>query len=127
MRGQRGPGVGDRLLVGVQVALLRIIEDWSFPTYVRDIKPNADFSLPGSILLRKTAREVIHEIGDYTDAYLYYLCTTYLPLALERDSTFGLRFDKLGDTLAERSEACEDATARRACISLASRVRRSHE
>jgi hypothetical protein len=71
--------------------VLAIVEEWSFPTYTRDSKPNSDFSLPGSLLLRNTASEVLREISDYTDAYLYYLAATYLPLALERDPTFGLK------------------------------------
>src|SRR5260370_22266535 len=104
-------------------SVLRIIEEWSFPTYTRDSKPNTDFSLPGSILLRRTADEVLREISRYTDAYLYYLCTTYLPLALERDATFGLRLAELADALTARGEVCEDAAARRACISLASQVK----
>ena len=106
-----------------ETPVLRITEEWSFPTYARDSKPNADFSLPRSILLRRTAAEVLHEIHHYTEAYLYYLCTTYLPLALERDSTFGLRISELRKTLTERGESCEDATARRACIKLASQVK----
>ncbi len=106
-----------------EIPVLRIIEEWSFPTYSRDSRPNTDFSLPGSILLRRTANEVLREISRYTDAYLYYLCTTYLPLALERDATFGLRLAELAHALTARGEVCEDAAARRACISLASQVK----
>ena len=29
------------------IPVLEVIEEWSFPTYTRDSKPNADFSLPG--------------------------------------------------------------------------------
>lgn len=103
--------------------VLAIIEEWSFPTYTRDSKPNADFSLPGSILLRKTAQEVLREIDHYTDAYLYYLCRTYLPLALDRDPTFGLRLAELGNALAARADICEDAIARSACISFARQIK----
>ena len=53
-----------------ETPVLEVIEEWSFPTYTRDSKPNADFSLPGSILLRKTAEEVLREIDNYTEAYL---------------------------------------------------------
>jgi hypothetical protein len=106
-----------------RIAVLHMMEEWSFPTYARDSKPNADFALPGSILLKRTADEVIHEVGHYSDAYVYYLCTTYLPLALERDSTFGLRLAELGNALTARGEVCEDAAARRACIGLASQIR----
>jgi hypothetical protein len=106
-----------------EIPVLHIMEEWSFPTYARDVKPNADFSLPGSILLKRTADEVIHEVGHYSDAYVYYLCTTYLPLALERDSTFGLRLVELGNALTARGEVCEDATARNASIGLASQIK----
>lgn len=103
--------------------VLEIIEEWSFPTYTRDSRPNADFSLPGSILLRRTAEEVLREIHNYTEAYLYYLCRTYLPLTLSRDSTFGLRLADLGNALATRAEICEDATARSACIDFARQIK----
>ncbi|MFC6931145.1 hypothetical protein ACFQHO_12940 [Actinomadura yumaensis] len=65
------------------------LEEWSFPTYSRDGRISSDFTLPGSLLLRNTAREVLREIGSYNDAYLYYLASTYIPLALRRDPTFG--------------------------------------
>jgi hypothetical protein len=105
--------------------VLEIIEEWSFPTYTRDSKPNADFSLPGSILLRKTAEEALREIHNYTEAYLYYLCRTYLPLALGRDPTFGLKLSDLGKTLAARADICEDATVRNACINFAHQIKES--
>jgi hypothetical protein len=103
--------------------VLEIIEEWSFPTYTRDSKPNADFSLPGSIFLRRTANEVLREIDRYTEAYLYYLCRTYLPLALGKDPTFGLKLTDLGNALAARAEICEDTTARNACIGLAHQIK----
>jgi hypothetical protein len=103
--------------------VLEIIEEWSFPTYTRDSKPNGDFTLPGSILLRRTAEEVLREINNYSEAYLYYLCRTYLPLALGRDPTFGLKLSDLGAALAARADICEDATARNACISFARHIK----
>jgi hypothetical protein len=105
--------------------VLEIIEEWSFPTYTRDSRPNTDFSLPGSILLRRTAEEILDEIHHYTEAYLYYLCCTYLPLALNRDPTFGLRITDLGNALAARIETCDEAIARRACIDLACQIKES--
>jgi hypothetical protein len=83
-----------------QTPVLSVIEEWSFPTYTRDSRPNPDFSLPGSILLRKTAEEALREISNYTEAYLYYLCRTYLPLALNRDPTFGLKLTEVGNALS---------------------------
>ncbi len=110
----------DRMVEDMPV--LAIIEDWSFPTYTRDSKPNADFSLPGSILLRKTANEVLREIENYTDAYLYYLSTTYLPIAMERDPTFGLRHSDLKHALLVRRDTCQDSTVRIACEKLAKQL-----
>lgn len=103
--------------------VLAIIEEWAFPTYARDSKPNVDFSLPGSILLRKTAVEILREIDTYTDAYLYYLCTTYLPLALNRDPTFGLKLQDLLQVLSARIDKCEDAAARKACLTLIQQIK----
>ena len=38
--------------------VLAVIEEWSFPTYTRNSsRPNSDFSLPGSILLRTRRRQ----------------------------------------------------------------------
>jgi hypothetical protein len=105
--------------------VLGSIEEWSFPTYTRDSRPNVDFSLPGSILLRNTAVEIIREIDTYTDAYLYYLCTTYLPMALSRDHTFGLRITSLVQAIESRIEKCEEATVREACINLTRQIKRS--
>jgi hypothetical protein len=107
----------------IETPVLAIIEEWSFPTYTRDSKPNADFSLPGSVLLRRTAQEVLREVHDYSEAYLLYLCGTYLPLALGRDQTFGLRLHELGDALIGRAERCEDAMVRGACIRLGREVK----
>jgi hypothetical protein len=105
------------------IPVLAVIEEWSFPTYTRDSKPNADFSMPGSILLRRTAAEILREISDYTDAYLLYLCSTYLPLALNRDSTFGLRLTDLGNALAARAESSEDSMTRKACATFAGNIK----
>jgi len=105
-----------------QTPVLAIIEEWAFPVYTRDSKPSTDFSLPGSILLRRTAHEVLREIDSYTEAYLYYLCSTYLPLALERDPTFGLRVKDLHTALLGRAEHCEQAMVRRTCLALAQEI-----
>ncbi len=103
--------------------ILAAIEEWSFPTYARDSRPNADFAVPGSILLRKTAVEIIREIGSYTEAYIYYLCTTYLPLALTRDPTFGLKLPDLLQALNARLETCEDAIVRKACLTIIGQIK----
>jgi hypothetical protein len=82
--------------------LLMVIEEWSFPTYTRDTRPDPGFSLPRSILLRNTAAEVIREIGIYSDAYVHYLLSVYVPLALSRDPTFGLAVSGLKTAIRDR-------------------------
>jgi hypothetical protein len=106
-----------RRMVGA-IPVLSSIEDWAFPTYTRDSRPNVDFSLPGSILLRNTATEIIREVASYSDAYLYYICTTYLPIALARDSTLGLQLDNLVTALKARLERCDEIKVRTACQQL---------
>ncbi len=108
--------------------ILRNIEEWSFPTYTRDTRPNSDFTLPRSLLLKNTAGEILREISadDYGQAYKYYLVTTYLPLALQRDPTFGLQADKLTAALLRCRDDSNDLAVRAACESLAKRVR-SHK
>jgi hypothetical protein len=103
--------------------VLSIIEEWAFPTYAKDSKPNADFSLPGSLLLRRTATEIIREINSYPEAYIYYLVTTYIPLALSRDQTFGLRLQDLISALSARIETCEDLDVKKACLTLLRRLK----
>jgi hypothetical protein len=84
------------------------LEEWAFPTYTRDGRISPDFSLPGSLLLRNTAAEVLREISAYSDAYIYYLVSTYLPLALRRDPTFGARVTDLIAALEQRTAGCRD-------------------
>lgn len=103
--------------------VLDSIEEWAFPTYTRDSRPNVDFSLPGSILLRNTAVEIIREIETYTDAYLYYLCTTYLPIALARDPTFGLKITHLVQVLDGRINNCDDTQVRAVCTGLLKQIK----
>jgi hypothetical protein len=104
-------------LVGT-TPILSVIDEWAFPTYTRDSRINVDFSVPGSLLLRRTATEIIREIQSYSEAYIYYLVTTYIPLALNRDQTFGLKVQDLIEALSTRVENCDDATVRKACLML---------
>lgn len=113
----------ERLVAATPV--LSVIEEWAFPTYARDSKPNADFSLPGSLLLRRTATEIMREMGSYPDAYIYYLVTTYIPLALSHDPTFGLRTQDLIKAISTRIETCSDTTVRNACIMLIRQLKES--
>ena len=108
-----------------QYPVLQSIEEWAFPVYTRDSRPNIDFSIPGSILLRNTAVEIIREINTYTDAYLYYLCTTYLPMALSKDPTFGLKISVLVQSIEKRMEKCEEPAVRAACLHLVKKIKRN--
>jgi hypothetical protein len=49
------------------------------------------------------------------DAYLHYLLSTYLPLALERDLTLGLSAGSVANALRRRLERTTDPQARRLC------------
>jgi hypothetical protein len=95
--------------------VLTLIEEWSFPTYTRDSRPDSDFAMPRSLLLRNTSREVVREIGEYGEAYVHYLLTTYVPLALRRDPTFGLNLDKVVAAVRERLDRTDDRTMRALC------------
>jgi hypothetical protein len=89
-----------------------MIEDWSFPTYCRDAGAGKDFLLPRSLLLSRTADEVIRETGEYNDAYLLYLVTVYVPRALRRDPTFGGRTADLRDRLSTRCDTVTEPRVR---------------
>jgi hypothetical protein len=97
--------------------VLRVVEEWSFPTYTRDARPDPAFSLPRSLLLRNTAQEVIREIGSYPDAYVHYLLAVYVPLALSRDRTFGLALPELKAALTDRLSRGGDPRLRKLCES----------
>ncbi|GAA2433148.1 hypothetical protein GCM10010191_54080 [Actinomadura vinacea] len=99
------------------------LEEWSFPTYTRDGRISSDFTLPNSLLLRNTAREVLREIESYNDAYLYYLVSTYIPLALQRDATFGGRLGDLARALEKRGAGVGDKRIRDACGALVKQIR----
>lgn len=108
-----------------ETPVLNSIEEWAFPTYTRDSRPNLDFSLPGSILLRNTATEIIREMATYSDAYLYYLCTTYLPIALSQDPTLGLKLNDLKMALKSRLDRCDDIKVRTACLHFMQQIERA--
>jgi hypothetical protein len=91
---------------------VRMVEEWAFPSWTRDCRPTTDMTLPGSLLLRRTAAEVLREISSYGEGYLHYLVTTYLPLALDRDPTFGLQVDQLRAALLVRRDSVYDPIIR---------------
>ena len=103
--------------------LLLMIEDWSFPTFMRDAQPNSNFALPNSLLLRNTARELIRAIEQQSDAYLHYLLSTYLPLALERDPTLGLSLKEASGAIRRRLDGTSDPKVRRLCESVLANLR----
>jgi hypothetical protein len=99
------------------------LEEWAFPTYTRDGRISSDFTLPSSLSLRNTATEVLREIAVYNDAYLYYLVSTYIPLALKRDPAFGGRITELVQALELRMADCRDRTIRQTCNALVRRLK----
>lgn len=95
--------------------VLAVVEDWAFPTYTRDMRPEPGFTLPRSLLLRNTAAEVIREIGCYGGAYVHYLLSVYVPRALTRDPTFGLALPALGGAIRERLDRDDDSILHAVC------------
>ncbi|HEY8480343.1 MAG TPA: hypothetical protein VIL71_10975 [Spirillospora sp.] len=91
------------------------LEEWAFPTYTRDGRISSDFTLPSSLSLRNTATEVLREIEEYNDAYVYYLVSTYIPLALKRDPGFGGRIADLIRAVERRGADCRDKRIRQTC------------
>jgi hypothetical protein len=91
------------------------IEEWSFPTYTRDTRPEPGFNLSRSLLLRNTAAEVIREIDVYSDAYVHYLLSIYMPLAVSRDPTFGLALPQLKAAVSDRLSRDGDPRLRALC------------
>ncbi|MFV2171725.1 hypothetical protein ACFHW2_02535 [Actinomadura sp. LOL_016] len=94
------------------------LEEWSFPTYMRDGRISSDFTLPNSLSLRNTANEVLREITEYNDACVYYLASTYVPLALRRDPAFGGKLAELIRALELRMADCGDRRVRETCNTL---------
>lgn len=95
--------------------VLALVEEWAFPTYTRDARPEQGFTLPRSLLLKNTAAEVIREVDCYSDAYVYYLLAVYIPLALSRDSTFGLALPRLKAAIRQRLDQDSDSRLRILC------------
>jgi hypothetical protein len=93
----------------------RLIELWAFPTWTRDRNATPDFTLERSLLLRHTAREIISELQHYNETYVWYLATTYLPLALEMDPTFGFQLGELAVALRARICGIASEDVRDAC------------
>ena len=65
--------------------------------------------------VERTAREIIDELQQYNEAYVWYLATTYLPLALEVDPTFGFQRAELAAALRSRIGRLISGDVRDAC------------
>lgn len=85
-------------------SVLALVEAWTFPCYTRDVRPTSDLAVPHSILLCRTASEILRELDTYNDAYLQYLITVGIPMVLRRDPTFGLRAGELVVAVRQRMD-----------------------
>ncbi len=103
--------------------LYAAVEEWAFPTYSKDGRVSSDFTLPSSLSLRNTAVEILREIVAYNDAYLYYLVSTYIPLAMKRDPAFGGKLAELIQALELRGADCKDKRTRQTCNTLVRRLK----
>jgi hypothetical protein len=85
--------------------IAKTVETWAFPSWSGDIYGREEFSVPKTLNLSRTATEVIREIDTYNDAYVLYLVTTFIPLAIgELDARFGDRLPDLRSALLRRAE-----------------------
>lgn len=58
---------------------------------------------------------MIRELGSYGGAYVHYLLSVYVPLALARDPTFGLELGALAAAIRQRLSHDGDPALRAAC------------
>ncbi|ADG99433.1 hypothetical protein Srot_3006 [Segniliparus rotundus DSM 44985] len=98
--------------------LLGMVERWSFPTYNRDAPATTDFSLPGSVLLRNTASELLVDLRTENEAYFLYLVGAAVPSMLRSDPTLGLQAGEVRDAVRERSSEITTLAAKRSAIEL---------
>ncbi|MGL6233763.1 MAG: hypothetical protein ACRC20_00315 [Segniliparus sp.] len=94
--------------------LLRLVEGWAFPTFNRDVAVTADFSITGSLLLRKTAQGLLRDLATPNDAYFHYLAATAVPAMLRYDPTLGMRAPEVRAAVRDRAEHCASPVTRRA-------------
>lgn len=100
-----------------------LVEDWAFPTWTGDQLPSDKFMLRSSLILRRTADEVVYEVEHYNEAYLAYLVKTYIPRAFMRDRSFGGSAEILAAALMERADRCADSNIATACAKLAQEIK----
>lgn len=85
--------------------LLRRNELWSLSSYCADIQQTPQFTVTMTRGLRRTAGEVIRDVGLRNETYLHYLVNTAIPVLLERDPGFGGQQAELRRSLHERLTA----------------------
>ena len=102
-------------------AVMQAVEDWAFPTYAGDCRAAGDFSLPRSVLLKRTADEVVRELDSYNESHFHYLVAAGIPTGLRRDPSFGGRRNDLRQPIMSRLTpglATETRQAARALLAL---------
>ncbi|MDT0351116.1 hypothetical protein [Pseudonocardia charpentierae] len=108
--------------------IVKVVESWAFPTWTGDYPVRSTFELPSEVRLTHTATEVIHEVREYNDAYVWYLVTTFIPLALETiDPKFGNQLRNLADALDVRAEATSMKELAEEARQLSKQIRRTSE
>lgn len=101
-----------------QSPLLRVNEIWSLATYARDVARTLDFTLPQKSTLTKTAAEIVRDVAELNEVYLYYVASTAVPTLLGHDPTFGSQGARLTDALTARLERGVAPAVDRACAVL---------
>ena len=86
--------------------LARMIEAWMFPAWTGDVPAGGPPITPSRVLLVRTGEELVHEIQapKYSNAYLHYLASVYLPIALRIDKRLGGNVHHIGDSFRARFE-----------------------
>lgn len=104
--------------------LLQRNEVWSLGTFAGDIPQTPQLTLSGKPWLSLTAANVIADIANLGDAYLYYLATTAVPVLLSYDPIFGSAKAELAHAINQRMETgIRNEHARKASIALISSLR----
>jgi hypothetical protein len=104
--------------------IAKMIEAWSFPSWSGDIDASDDFVVPRNPSLASTAREVVAEIGSYNDAYVWYLVSTFIPLALEElDHRFGDAIPVLRKAVEQKADETSVGELKAACTNLRRRLK----
>jgi hypothetical protein len=87
-----------------------MVETWAMATYNRDVTPSANWWVPPSTILHRTADEALREIRLYPPAYVAYLVGCWLPRTLSRDPRFAGRAHELATELRHRRDDIDHPT-----------------